>query len=111
MRAPCPRSFSLSTLTLPVVRRGWKGVYIPTAGWTHAYNALQALTDDCHRLGVKFISGAAGTMKSVIYDDDGIVLGVKAVDGTVHLAEKTILAAGAWVGSVIDMKAQVIAKA
>ncbi|GAA5997594.1 NAD(P)/FAD-dependent oxidoreductase [Rhodotorula paludigena] len=59
-----PEAFRAKAPVLTGEMCGWRGVYNPKAGWTHARNSLQALTDECKRLGVKFVSGGAGAVKS-----------------------------------------------
>ncbi|PMD58792.1 fructosyl amine:oxygen oxidoreductase-like protein [Hyaloscypha bicolor E] len=64
---------------------GWKGGFKRTgAGWVFARGALSAAFIEAERLGVKFITA----------------------DGTTHLAETTILAAGAQASALLDMKDQ-----
>jgi sarcosine oxidase/L-pipecolate oxidase len=90
--------------------RGWKGVYDPQAGWTHAYKSLLALYNECVRLGVAFECGSSGTAKTVIYDPHKRAVGILAEDGTEHRADRVILACGGWMDSVIDTKGQCLAK-
>lgn len=97
---------------MTTAHRDWKAVYIPTAGWTHAEMALTALTLECQRLGVHFISGADGAADSLLYASDGAtVLGVKSESGKEHRAEWTILCVGAWLSKVLDVEGMIVAKA
>lgn len=92
------------------MHRGWKGVYDPKAGWTHAFNSLQAVYKECVRLGVRFEFGPSGTAKSVLYGRGGKAIGILAEDGTEQKAERVVLACGAWMDSIIDTKGQSLAK-
>lgn len=97
-------------VTLICMYSGWKGVYNEKAGWTHAYNSLKAVYEECERLGIRFVFGEAGTAISLVTDNRGGVLGVKTEDGSIHNAQKVILACGAWLDSIIDTKGQALAK-
>lgn len=92
------------------VCRGWRGVYDPKAGWTHAYNSLHAVYKDCVKLGVQFEFGSRGTAKAVLYGSDGKALGIQTEAGTEQRAERVVLACGAWMDSIIDTKGQSLAK-
>ncbi|KAI5478450.1 hypothetical protein MNV49_005091 [Pseudohyphozyma bogoriensis] len=105
-----PEDFRAKAPFLKGPLTGWKGVYNKNAGWTHARNALTALTIECKKAGVKFFSGGAGTMKEFVYGAKGAVVGVKTTDGTVHKADLTVLAAGAWIDELLDTKGQLLAK-
>lgn len=99
-----------SSLPAFSTRRGWKGVYNPKAGWTHAYNSLLALKNECARLGVHFIWGPSGTAKNVMTSSTGKAIGIMTENGTQHKADRIILACGAWMDSIVDMKGQCLAK-
>lgn len=75
----------------------------------HARNSLQALTDDCKKRGVRFVSGPAGTVKSFEQGVGGKAI-VVAEDGTRYEPEKVVVAAGAWMDSLFDTKGQLLAK-
>lgn len=61
-------------------------------------------------MGVTFVTGPSGTAREVLYGPNGKAIGITAVDGTQHRAEKVVLACGAWMDSIIDTKAQCLAK-
>ncbi|GAA5937135.1 hypothetical protein JCM10213_007145 [Rhodosporidiobolus nylandii] len=90
--------------------KGWRGVYNPKGGWTHALDSLQALTDDCKKRGVKFVSGASGAVARFKPSADGKNTTVFAEDGTEYRPDRVVLAAGAWIDSLIDTKGQLLAK-
>jgi glycine/D-amino acid oxidase-like deaminating enzyme len=92
------------------LNRGWRGVYNSKAGWTHAYDSLKAVYEDCKRLGVTFIVGKSGTALSILVADNGTAYGILAEDETRHVADKVILACGAWLDSIIDSRGQSLAK-
>ncbi|GJN94164.1 hypothetical protein Rhopal_007238-T1 [Rhodotorula paludigena] len=105
-----PEAFRAKAPVMTGELRGWRGVYNPKAGWTHARNSLQALTDECKRLGVKFVSGGAGAVKSFKLSADGKKTIVQTEDGTSYQPDHVVLAAGAWIDSILDMKGQLLAK-
>ncbi len=78
----------------------------------NAIKSLTALTNECHRLGVKFISGPAGTVTAPLFTDSSKtkVAGVKTQDGTLF-AKTVILACGAWLPTMLDTEGQIVAKA
>ena len=78
----------------------------------NAIKSLTALTNECHRLGVKFISGPAGTVLAPIFTDGTKikVAGVQTQNGAL-LAETVVLACGAWLPTMLDTDGQVVAKA
>ena len=85
---------------------GWKGGFKRTgAGWVFARGALNAAFIEAERLGVKFITGTEGNVTKLIAEG-GDIIGVLTADGTTHLAETTILAAGAQASALLDMKDQ-----
>jgi sarcosine oxidase/L-pipecolate oxidase len=85
---------------------GWKGGFKRTgAGWVFARGALSAAFIEAERLGVKFITGTEGNVTKPIAEG-GDIIGVLTADGTTHLAETTILAAGAQASALLDMKDQ-----
>ncbi|GAA6048760.1 hypothetical protein JCM3770_003947 [Rhodotorula araucariae] len=105
-----PEAFRSKAAFLTGEMKGWRGVYNPKAGWTHARDSLQALTDDCKARGVKFISGGKGAVKTLTKSSDGKHTVVETEDGSVYNAEHVILAAGAWIDSLLDTKGQLLAK-
>jgi sarcosine oxidase/L-pipecolate oxidase len=67
---------------------------------------MESAAKEAGRLGVKFITGeGAGRVTGLIYDSSD-VNGVITADGTQHLADRTILCAGANAATLFDMKDQ-----
>lgn len=90
---------------------GWNAnVWNPSAGWVEAGEALRRMGDDAQRRGVRFVSGEAGRVVELLYGADGSCTGARSKDGTVHLAEVVVLAAGAWTPTLLDCKDQLTAK-
>ncbi|KAI8819995.1 oxygen oxidoreductase [Fimicolochytrium jonesii] len=103
-----------------------KAVFNPEGGWVYAKEAMQRVGEECKRLGVKFVSGGAGTVREFIFassqidnddDDDKTsppnssrIIGVRCQDGTTHPAAHTILAAGAWSPTLLSLQSQLISK-
>ncbi|EPQ50556.1 Clavaminate synthase-like protein [Gloeophyllum trabeum ATCC 11539] len=73
---------------------------------------MEVLGEHCARLGVKFISGSSGIMKSLIRSPQtNEVIGVLAEDGTQHFADIVILSTGAWSESLLDFEGQLFSGA
>ncbi|TFK56807.1 DAO-domain-containing protein [Heliocybe sulcata] len=88
-----------------------KAVYNPEGGWVHARKAMEAVGAECTRLGVQFIAGPSGTAVELVFDSSkSNVLGVRCADGSTYLADRIILATGAWSDLLLDMENQLIAK-
>lgn len=85
----------------------WKGVYKSTgAGWVHARKALVSAAKEAESCGVKFITGSPqGQVTSLLYKDKDVI-GAKTADGIEHIADHTILAAGAGSNELFDFKDQ-----
>lgn len=90
----------------------WQGFYKPSgAGWVHARKALVSAHDEAKRLGVNFITGSPeGKVTSLVYSGED-VSGAKTADGREHLADRTILAAGATAPLLLDFENQLRATA
>ncbi|KAL2406608.1 L-pipecolate oxidase [Exophiala dermatitidis] len=90
---------------------GWNiNVWNPSAGWIASGEALKRLAEAARANGVEFVSGTdRGTVQELIVSN-GKCAGVRTRDGTVHTADLVVLAAGAWLPSLIDLKDQLIAK-
>lgn len=86
---------------------GWKGWFGPTgAGWIHAQKAMVSAYAEAKKLGVNFITGTpSGLVLELIYSN-GDVTGAQTADGVSHLADYTILAAGASSDRLLDFKKQ-----
>lgn len=87
---------------------GWKGWYKPPgSGWVSAYKALTAAAQEAERLGAKLICGSRhGSAVELICGNDGDVRGAKTADDREHLADFTILCAGANAPQLLEMKDQ-----
>lgn len=86
---------------------GWQGWWKKTgSGWVHARKSLESAAKEASRLGVDFITGEqAGKVVELIHEK-GDIKGAKTADGKSHLAEKTILSAGANAAGLFDLKDQ-----
>ena len=86
---------------------GWKGWFSKAgAGWIHARKAMVSAYNEAKRIGVEFITGTpAGHVVALVYKD-GDVVGARCIDGTVHHADHTILAAGAGSDRLLDFENQ-----
>ncbi|RDW64468.1 NAD(P)/FAD-dependent oxidoreductase [Aspergillus mulundensis] len=86
----------------------WKGFFRETgAGWVFARGALEAAFKEASRLGVKFITGDEGGVKSLVYSGDGSdVIGAQTLDGREHKADHVILCAGAGSDQLLDFEKQ-----
>lgn len=78
----------------------WCGIWNPAAGWAHARNALVKVGEEAAKLGVKFTSGAGGTMTDFETEElEGRkgkkITGVRVAGGEVLRADRYILATGA----------------
>ncbi|KAJ4421733.1 hypothetical protein N0V82_003577 [Gnomoniopsis sp. IMI 355080] len=89
---------------------GWKTVWNSSAGWANAGGALQRMAEAAERNGARYITGDAGNVKQLLFDENGRCVGAKVADGTAHFADLVILAAGANAASIIDFKGQLVAK-
>lgn len=88
---------------------GWKGFFRQQrAGWVEARDALADITTEAKRLGVRFTTGAMeGRVTKLLYSDLGdAITGAKTEDGKEHLAETTILSAGATSSVLLDFEDQ-----
>jgi sarcosine oxidase/L-pipecolate oxidase len=71
-----------------------QSLWSPTAGWTDSAAVLQSVNQAAVELGAHFVdSGAA----KLLFDDKGSCIGAKTLDGRTVLADRTILAAGAFI--------------
>jgi sarcosine oxidase/L-pipecolate oxidase len=60
--------------------------------------------------GVTYISGDAGYVQQLVYDETGKCIGALTKDGRSHLADIVILSTGANTAALIDAKDEIIAK-
>jgi sarcosine oxidase/L-pipecolate oxidase len=66
--------------------------------------------EKCLRNGVNIHQGGPhSTLTSLITEADGVVKGIKTVNGKEHYADLVILATGAWTASLVDMEDTLIA--
>lgn len=86
----------------------WKGFYRQQgAGWVEARDALVAICAEVKKLGVSFITGKEGRVMELIQSQSGdAIAGAKTEDGKDHLAQTTILAAGASSSLLLDFEKQ-----
>ncbi|KAK7449712.1 hypothetical protein VKT23_013185 [Stygiomarasmius scandens] len=91
--------------------QGWKGLFYQRSGWLAASKAITSVGRELAQHGVQFIFGDSGTFESLILSDDGkTCLGVLTKDGTRHLADRVILASGAWSPALVDLGDQCCSK-
>ena len=76
------------------------------AGWVHARKSMESAAKEAMRLGVRFITGStSGKVETLIYEGAD-VKGVITADGIRHVADRTILCAGANAATLFDLKDQ-----
>ncbi|KAJ5549062.1 hypothetical protein N7513_006296 [Penicillium frequentans] len=86
---------------------GWKGWLSKSgAGWIHAQKAMVSAYTEAQRLGAKFITGTPSGKAVCLLYENGDVVGAQTEDGTSHMADRTILAAGAGSDRLLDFKKQ-----
>ncbi|KAL3439776.1 fructosyl amino acid oxidase [Aspergillus insuetus] len=78
------------------------GYFNPICGWADAQGSLQYLARQCIDAGVSFLSGASGTVVSLVQDGTRVV-GVKTRAGSVLRADLVVLATGAWTPHLVEM--------
>lgn len=88
----------------------WKTVWNSSAGWANAGGALQRMAEAAQQNGVRYITGDAGFVKQLLFDEGSRCVGAKAADGTAQFADLVILAAGANAATILDLKGQLVAK-
>ena len=87
-------------------------MYSSDGGWLAAAKAINAIGGYLRERRVNFGFGAAGRFKRPILADDGVTcIGVETEDGTRYLADKVVLAAGAWSPVLVDLEDQCCSKA
>jgi sarcosine oxidase/L-pipecolate oxidase len=60
--------------------------------------------------GVRYITGDAGWVKQLIYDDSGHCIGALSHSGQAHLADIVILCTGANTAALIEAKDEIVAR-
>jgi sarcosine oxidase/L-pipecolate oxidase len=71
-----------------------QSLWSPTAGWADSAGALQSVMQLAVDLGVNYIDTGASR---VMFDESGACIGAETTDGKILTADRTILAAGAFV--------------
>lgn len=89
---------------------GWKSFHSNAAGWVDAREALTRMARVAAESGVTYVSGDAGHVQQLLFDEDAVCIGARSADGTAHFADVVVLAAGAATASLLDMKGQLVAK-
>ena len=86
----------------------WQGWHKASGGgWVHARKTLTAAAKESQRLGAIIVCGDPhGKVMELLFDPHGDVKGAKTADGREHLADYTILCAGANATQLLDMKDQ-----
>ncbi|KAF7190049.1 L-pipecolate oxidase [Pseudocercospora fuligena] len=90
--------------------KGWQTYWNSSVGWVNAREALHRMAIAAQEAGVIYISGTAGHVTQLLFDERGRCIGAKSADGTTQFADEIILAAGAAAASILDMKSQLVAK-
>ncbi|KAL1886833.1 hypothetical protein Plec18167_000768 [Paecilomyces lecythidis] len=98
-------------LTEEEVRRKWGGLlaemdaqeygsyyWNPSAGWADAAKAVEVMMRAATELGVKYEVGEAAR---IVYED-GAVKGVETKNGRRYMADKVLLATGAWTSQLMS---------
>ncbi|KAI8344226.1 FAD dependent oxidoreductase [Chlamydoabsidia padenii] len=94
------------------VRNGFNIGYVNKAGgWCNSAESVNHVYQKCVQQGVQFVVGGnQGTIASLFCPtSEDTVEGIVTTDGQVHLADKVVLALGAWTPGVVDLDNQVIA--
>ncbi|KAM0543255.1 hypothetical protein ACHAPJ_012401 [Fusarium lateritium] len=82
-----------------------------SAGWADAAGAIRAVAGHLSELGVSFITGPRGTLKSLMIDSKSQVVGVNVVSGSPLRASRVILATGAWTNRYLDLDYTIVGSA
>lgn len=88
---------------------GWKGAFQENgAGWVFARGAIESAHREASRLGVRFCTGETnGRVVRLLYKSASTdVIGAETADGQQHLADQTILCAGANSDQLFDFERQ-----
>lgn len=60
--------------------------------------------------GVQYVTGDAGWVQRLLYDDQGRCIGVLSKSGEAHLADVVILCTGANTAALVDAKNEIVAR-
>lgn len=88
---------------------GFSVIHNNLGGWANAQDAVRGLAQRCSLAGVSFITGAHGTVTSLVKSGKKVT-GVETAAGTRLSAETVILATGAWTTRLVpDMNFSLLA--
>jgi sarcosine oxidase/L-pipecolate oxidase len=88
---------------------GWRGFWRRKgAGWVEARRTMEDIFAKCEEMGVTFTCGSSkGRVQSLLHNAARTdIIGATTFDGTPHLADITILAAGANSDGLLDFEKQ-----
>jgi len=74
-----------------------------TSGWAAAGDCLTAVTRECVRLGVKYVTAEVATLQ---FEENGRCYGLKTVRGDVLTASYVVLSTGAYTPKLLELSAQ-----
>jgi len=74
-----------------------------TSGWAAAGDCLTAVTRECVRLGVKYVTAEVATLQ---FEENGRCYGLKTVRGDVLTASHVVLSTGAYTPKLLELSAQ-----
>ncbi|KAJ3338015.1 hypothetical protein HDU93_010081 [Gonapodya sp. JEL0774] len=77
------------------------GYYNKIGGYALSSKVVERMAETARSMGVKFVCGKAGAVKSIVKGPQGKATGVVAVDGTKHEGDLIVLACGAWTPSLV----------
>ncbi|OAL53101.1 sarcosine oxidase [Pyrenochaeta sp. DS3sAY3a] len=89
---------------------GWTNLWSPQAGWVPSGQALLRMATAAQASGVNYVTGDAGWVKKLIYDDSGKCVGALGNNGQAHLADIVVLCTGANTAALIDAKDEIVAR-
>ncbi|KAH8892982.1 FAD dependent oxidoreductase [Thozetella sp. PMI_491] len=81
---------------------GWTNLYSPAAGWVPSGQALLRMATAAQAKGVKYVTGDAGHIKRLWYDQSGTCKGAIAANGQIHQADLVVVAAGASLPALVE---------
>ncbi|CDH50116.1 sarcosine oxidase [Lichtheimia corymbifera JMRC:FSU:9682] len=85
------------------VANGYDTAYLNTrGGWCNSSEAIKHVYQKCLDLGVQLVLGPEeGSLDKLEMTTDNKVVGIRTKNGQVHLADKVVLATGAWTSSLL----------
>ncbi|KAI9162681.1 FAD dependent oxidoreductase [Paramyrothecium foliicola] len=89
---------------------GWLPHWNPETAWVNAVAALKCMAMAAMEMGVKYVSGSAGHVSDLLYDESSRCIGARAANGATYSAEHVILAAGAAAPGLLDLEGQIVSK-